>query len=461
MSSSTNPPRSAPLSLAAFDALRAEDEPWLAECYVEPAAFDLIAGANSVAVFGSAGSGKTALHRRLRGYLIPIDRPPLRLIVTWTPGTVGDSLEPAEAAEAEWNHILRETANALVTHIARWPNGYERASEWAQDTLRWLVQKSLRDRLSEHIATKLKESSPPAQRALRDLVENRARNPFLEGGSAKSLSAELVKAVEAIELSGICVLVGSEAFVDIHEPRPSLVAFLSSLSYFETPRFTFKLLFPGPFERILSVAGALKTRRIDIYYLRWQPEELIHLVETRLRFASGGDIAKLRQVCEDPKVADWLARLGGDSPRGWLEEVRPLVGHYLQRIRLGKSEPITSAEWRKIRVTQPPRLMLDTHRNEVTAGHRIVSLSKESMAILEYLYNNRGRVCTHKELYHEAYLALYPNTKRQTAKSLKNEYRGVIDTAILRLRKAIEPDPKLPIFVVSRKGAGLELLNAW
>src|SRR3972149_5783694 len=119
-------------------------------------------------------------------------------------------------------------------------------------------------------------------------------------------------------------------------------------------------------------------------------------------------------------------------------------------------------KWEEIRTSNPPRLILDTGRNEVVTHYRVVSLTKESMALLRYLHQNRGRLCTREELYKNAYLPLYSDAKLQDDKTMKSDYRDVIDTAIWRLRKAIEPDPKKPVFVISkRKEEGLELVNAW
>ena len=76
-------PENTPPALATFDALRAEDEPWLADCFVPPSDFSIIAGARSVIVYGEEGSGKTALYQMLLRYLRPAQRPPERLVVEW------------------------------------------------------------------------------------------------------------------------------------------------------------------------------------------------------------------------------------------------------------------------------------------------------------------------------------------------------------------------------------------
>ena len=44
-------------------------------------------------------------------------------------------------------------------------------------------------------------------------------------------------------------------------------------------------------------------------------------------------------------------------------------------------------------------------------------------------------------------------------KELAKEFEGTLDTALWRLRGAIEPDPKDPLYVVTRRGQGVRLEN--
>ncbi|CAG1772729.1 hypothetical protein BAC2_02939 [uncultured bacterium] len=448
--------------LAAFELLRAEGEPWLAECYVPPADFELMAGLSSAVVFGAAGSGKTALYACLRAEVMPLDRPPARLACEWTPESRTGATASSDTVAADWQQILRELSMALIRHVAQWPAGYRQAKDWAKATLRWLAHTSLAKELDSAIAEQSVGISAAGKAALRDLAKNKL-NGFLDSASAKGVQVELVKGLGELGLSGACVLVGPESFADRPAPSQNLIALLSTLNLFETDHFAFKFIFPAQFEQSLSAAGAMSTRRIAVHYLHWQRDELTFVVETRLKLASAGRALRLADICQDDQLIEWLSRVGGKSPRGWLEQARPLVAHYLQRLRLGRSDSITAAEWQKIRADKPPRLTLDLTSDEVVAGHRVVDLRerKVELVLLKYLYRNRGHVCTRDELYHKAYYpALYP-TGRLESKDLLNEYRDVIDTAIWRLRQEIEPDPKRPLFVVTRKGEGLELRNAW
>lgn len=445
--------------LNAFGALYAEDEePWLSECYVEPADFDLIAGTNSVAVFGAPGSGKTALYRRLCEHLMSAECKPPRLVFEWTPMTSTGDI----AAGAYWRAVLQALALAVVEQIAKQPAKYDAVQDWAKSTLRWLVHTRLGVQLKQVISVRSKTGGNDAEQSLLDLEQGSATNSYLDQAPPKELAAELVKPIKAIGLSGICVLVPPETFAGFDEPPAGFSNFLSTHDYFETPHFVFKFTFPAKFEQHLAAAGALGTRRIDVRYLRWQPDELTYMVEARLSLASGGKVSELAQVCTDASLDKWLMRVGGDLPRGWLEQVQPLVAYYLQRLKLRHPNPITSEEWREIRVKKPPRLVLDHKNNVVIVGYRTVELSESDMALLKYLHQNRGRICTRDELFHQAYRALYRlNAKSPSTKEKPKDYRDTLDTAISRLRKDIEPDPDDPLFIITKKGIGLELKNAW
>jgi hypothetical protein len=218
----------------------------------------------------------------------------------------------------------------------------------------------------------------------------------------------------------------------------------------------YKLVLPATLDRNLPSPGGIKRRRLDRIPLRWLEPELLAVVERRLELATGGKASQLGDVCEDEKLTDWLAHYGGGVPAGWLEQARPLVTYYLSRGR-----KLTTQEWEQIRRSRPPQLSVDLETGRVTVGWReIENIGQVEMVLLRYLYQNRGNICTREELYHKAYVpAFCPELIGEHA--LPKEYAGVLDTALWRLRKTIEPDPKRPVFVVTKRGKGVVLENAW
>lgn len=439
MSGSPSPTENTSPALSAFDALRAEDESWLETCFVPPPDFELIAGARSMLVLGEPGSGKTALYRMLLLRLRPPDRKPHRLIVEWRPQSLPPGT-PANSATAEvmLDRVLSECTAELVRHLTAWPGKFEAAPEDVKNTLAWFARRY-----------------PPSER-IPDWLARSAQDDFLDGAVPQHRIAELVKALAEIELAGACVLVGPDHLEGWETVQLGLGALLSSLNLFEQTRFVYKFVLPAAQGSSLLTTSGVERRRLDTMPLRWFEPELITIVERRLAFATGGKASRLSDVCEDEKVSEWLARCSGNVPRDWLEQTRPLASHYLSRGR-----PLTVTEWKEIRNSRPPRLSVDLETGRVMVGQKeLEGIGPVGMALLSYLYQHRDRICTRDELYHKAYLpAVYPDQPEQRAETI--EYKDLLNNVLYRLREAIEPDPRQPVFIVAKPRKGVQLENAW
>jgi hypothetical protein len=430
-------------ALAAFDALRAEDEPWLADCFVPPSDFSLIAGARSVIVYGEEGSGKTALYQMLVRYLRPAQRPPERLVVEWQPPRFEPDT-PADSALAEKvaENVLSACAAELVHQLAQLIDRVVAAPDDVKSTLAWFIQR--------YSPSTWDESS-------RSVLPQAVQDDFLAHASLPRRISELVKALAAIGLSGIWVFTASDDFGYWDAIQPGLAALLSSLNLLDHPRLVYKLILSTAQKSSLWDSSGIERRRLDLAPVRWREAELRNIVERHLVVATVGRITRLGDLCKDKSLASWLARTGGDTPRGWLEEIRPIVAHYFAQGR-----PLTAKEWKEIRRQRPPRLSIDFESGRVMVGRREVeTIGPGELALLQYLHQNRGRVCSRAELFHKAYLpAVNPTAvKKPPSTELTKEFEGTLDTALWRLRGAIEPDPKDPLYVVTRRGQGVRLEN--
>jgi hypothetical protein len=432
-----------PPALAVFDALRAEDEPWLAECYVPPSDFSLIAGARSVIVYGEEGSGKTALYQMLLRHLRPARRPSDRLVVEWQPprfepDTPVDSTTATKVVE----DVLSACAAELIRHIELWPDRVAASPDDVKSTLAWFVQ----------------HYSPLAQdEPSHSILPHPVRDEFLEHGNLPRRISELIKALASIGLSGIWVFTAPDDFGYWETIRPGLAALLSSLNLLDHPRLVYKLILTKTQKSSLWDSSGIERRRLDVIPLRWLEAELQSIVERHLAVATAGKITGLDKLCKDKGLASWLARIGGDTPRGWLEEIRPVVAQYF-----AKERALTMKEWKEIRRKRPPRLSVDFGIGRVIVGRREVeTIGAGELALLQYLHENRGRVCSRAELFHKAYLpAVNPTSaKNPLPPELAKEFEGTLDTALWRLRGAIEPDPGDPLYVVTRRGQGIQLEN--
>ncbi len=449
----------AALGLAAFDSLQAEDEPWLDQCFVLPFDFALIAGARSSLVFGAAGSGKTALFQTLLAHLTPSPvKPSSWLVVRWHPIPLGPGVSGSRAAVAQLTHIFSACADALLAHLARWPDRFTTAPGDTRQTLAWFIYRYLGADAEQHIAEYAAQAQKPDSGPLHSLLSCERSNEWLDSAIPATVIAELVKALREIGLRRVNVLLNPDTLVDSGWVVGNLHAFLSSLTLFENHHFVYKMILPKKFKNPLALAGSVPRRRIDLYALDWSVDDLVEIVVRRVAMAIGEPVSALGEICQDVKLTRWLERTGGDSPRGWLKCITPLVTQYLRQGR-----PISTKEWKTIRAKSPPPLTLDEENDQVSIGwRRLNDLPKVPLALLRHLYDHRSRICSRDELFLDAYLpARYPDSSAEDRREQPKDYADLLDTAIWRLRKEIEPDPRSPIYVVTRRGKGYKLEHAW
>jgi DNA-binding response OmpR family regulator len=452
------------LGLTAFDSLQAEQETWLAQCYVPPADFPLMAGWRSALIFGDAGSGKTALRLALeRDWHPPGVKPPV-LLVHWPVALAPVSERTGTALVLEHvGQIMDVVARALLQHLVRYPEDWGAAPSWVQNTWAWFVQRHWRGDLAHHVASV--ESQYPAEglALLRQMALASVPDILYPGTPTPLVIAELVKALEVVGLAGVRIVVdGLEPWVtaDARRLAEHLEQFLSALALFEHARFAYAMLLPSVLESPLWSAGGVIRRRADCYTLEWESETLQMIVERRLALALGQTDFALKQLGPAELLLRWLERCAGQSPRGWLQSIRPFLVTYLSHTkREGAREPLTKEQCMTVQDRHPPRIFVDLDSGRVTVGWRAVSgLQAGQQALLYYLYRRRGQTCDRRDVY-RAYLE--GTGRKLPAQELAKDYASALDNAIYRLRQAIEPDPTNPVLVVTVKGEGFRLDNAW
>jgi hypothetical protein len=447
-----------PVGLIAFDSLRAEDEPWLDRCYVPPPNFDLIAGARSALVFGAPGSGKTALFRALRArFKAQEDEEgsPFSLTVDWRPAPMDSKIPGSTAARLQLLQVFAACAEELLAHLARWPQSFFEAPRDAQETLVWFINRYLGADSPRQVDLYLSRADEPNRSRLHAVLSRRVINDWLAAAKLDLIINEFIKALRQIGPKQVYVLVNFDAIGGSEQVERGLRAFFSSLTLFENPYFVYKIVLPMRLQDSLTSAGGVRRRRLRTHVLSWHIEDLVAIVLERAAVAIGRSVEALTEICEDEQIREWLARTGGDLPRGWLECIAPLVAQWLRRDR-----PISEREWHTIRARSAPSLVVDLETGEVTVGwRRITDLPEVPLSLLCYLSQHRERVCTRRELYHCAYLpARYPDIDLDEHREYPaDDYDSVLDTAISRLRGRIEPDPGSPVYVITERGRGYRL----
>ena len=88
----------------------------------------------------------------------------------------------------------------------------------------------------------------------------------------------------------------------------------------------------------------------------------------------------------------------------------------------------------------------------------VIGLQLGQRALLEYLYQYRGQLCSREKLYRAYVIAL---GEKVDDRLFPVDYAGRLDNVVYRVRQVIEPDPANPVLVVTVKGKGYRLDNAW
>ncbi len=449
--------------LEPFDQLHAEVETSLEAYFVPPPEFNRIRGESSVIIFGGLGTGKTALYKILRGQR-RADGEPTHLFIDWRPAPLPTEIASrTSGVKRQADHLLDACAMAMAIYLARRPERFETLPEWGKIRLIWFIQKAVQGNLSARLGPLLDES-PESGAALLTHIQDAQIEDVIYNPSPEDLIVEWLPALRKLGLAGVWVLMdGMEGWVE-RDPdglAQQLRALFSALGLFEKG-LVFKIFLPARLEPTVMRAGGVARRRIGGVRLQWDTLRLQQLVEKRLALATGKETFSLEQLCSVP-VVDWLERAGGGSPREWLDQVKPLVRHYLAH---QLSTPVDKKTWLKLCRQHPPRFWMDETALRVQVGGREIPLDdlpSTAYGMLRYLYQNSGLLVSKAELYYLVYQGLdkVPRSPIDEGYQPPNDYRGLIDTNIYRIRLAIEPDPSKPVLLQTVRGRGVKLVSRW
>lgn len=453
-----------PLGLAAFGSLRAEDEPWLAQCYVAPPDFALMSGWRSILVFGDEGAGKTALRLALERAWAPPGQAPKALVVRWPFAIVEDtSLKGTALVQAYRDQVLDAVARALVDHVLRFPPDWNRLPQWVWRSLAWFLHRSLQGGLERVLESVEGEWSEQSLGWLRDMIAGPVSDAVKPSSPAATVIGEIIKALNALGLEGVRVT------VDDLEPwchaDPNLLAdqlgsFLGALGEFERSGFAYAIMVPSGLDSCTFSPGSVARGRVDVYRLdlEWNATALETMMERRLALAFGEKSFALGRLGPAERLRNWLKGCGGYSPRGWLATLAPFVVRFLSKAaQTGQMTPLTEEECIAIQSESPPRLYMDPEAEEVFVGWRKVSeIQPADLELLKYLYQRRGELCPREEV-----LRHYLDITEQSFKLEQAKPGRFLDQPIYRLKRDIEPDPEHPVFITTVRGRGFRLDNAW
>jgi len=298
------------------------------------------------------------------------------------------------------------------------------------------------------------------------LAERYSRDLFEDPPDMMIAATEFTKAMVATGFTGVWLMVdGVEWLNDAQKINAvnSLRSILSTLKLFEIPYLSYKMALPSEFESELADAIAITRDRAMVFRISWDVRYLSSILERRLSLAVG-DSTSFDHIYSADAIRSWLEACGGMNPRGWIEYFRPIFSTYWDVISTGKPRKLTKPEWNHARSRSSLHLQFYPETNQVRVGMgEVKTLSPEVGAIFSYLYNNKGRYCTKKELYYKAYVPFTApeNKVKEVGEqfALPKEYDDLINTVIYRIRQAVEPNPKdkEPVFVTTKRDVGVRL----
>jgi hypothetical protein len=439
-----------------FGVLRAEEEHWLPEVFVRPPLFNVLKQDSSTIVYGESGSGLSATRRMLKQ-----EAGSQVFVSFWSPDVLSLSQEQPSGTQLA-QLLLKQILGACVENLileGGLPNRLPSPAETVQAALQWFLHTYLPFEPSFYLETLADRLTQEEQEWYLRLLKKEAvpiLRPSAGVNDQMRLWLMLLRQARyerlwiAIDASGYFSQPAEEKMIAMLE------VLLSTLAVFRIGEAAFKLFMPVSAKAVLRAAAGVERLRAEEIDLRWREEDLIQMILNRLKYAFGDQSFSFEQIFAGGEFINWLREYGGSNPRDWLALVKPLVIAYAEQ-----GKPLTAQQCRQIIRQHPPRLRLDRQRREVWIGRKCIPITSDAdFRLLEYLVDHAGKICSLAELYYYAHerLDYVPSTddKRWIAPA---SWRGAMDTLLWRIRKKIEPDPQAPVYLITHRGQGVELMN--
>ncbi len=454
-----------PLEPRAFEQLRAEyEEDWLEEVFIEPDEMAGMISGRSVLVFGADGAGKTALAIMLARQAQRAEDGRPQLVVHWYPTVSEKRPSDLRVQEDFRDQVLDACALALMRYLGQNPARFP-ASKWHQETVVWLIYQYLLGDKELMLSRMERECTPDGLALLSNILGRQAREVFSPSQPLPEILKELIYTLRELGLSGVWVIVDELTASLESNPEALLATFqslFSTLALFEVVGFSIKAIVPSQIKDSLLFSSGSIRRRFATHDLKWSDELLAGMVERRLALALGRADIRLKDLSKvrPDELLDWLKKYGGSSPRGWLKLTRKLADAYLAQ----GQQALNEAEWIKVSRQLLPPLRVDAQTGQVFLGDGLVTdLQPAAYKMLEYLYRHPKRRCTREELYYRMYLGKDHEPRPfEDGWTPRKSWNRIIDTTIHRLRQALEPDPKHPVYVITDRGKRVvRLENTW
>ncbi len=440
---------------ALFGNLKAEQEPWLLQVFVQGINREKYQDNEPFIIYGPPGSGKTALRLYLQQ-----QAPSSVLAVPWMPEPISTGATGTSLAQAAMRQALQALLDWLITN-GQLATRLEHPPAWTATALAWYLRRYLPMDASFYIESRGADLAQNEINWYLALLEKPEVAIFKEDASLNDQLRMLMRILNLAQYQSVWWMVDG---LEKWPPRSknylmaTMEALLSTLSVFDVPRYVFKLFAPDAYREFIHSSSGVTRHRVLEFDLRWTLQLLNSLLEQRLSVTLNRPGFGLTDLSPAPDFCAWLQRNAGENPRAWLSLTSPLVEKFQ-----AQKVPLSPADWNQI--AQFPqgqsRLRLIIERKEIKIGDTTISIgSEDGFKLLLYLYQRPGQICSLEEIYFCALQGLEHIPRKQDKEWMhKSIWRPALDTTIYRLRQKIEPLSSNPTYLVTHPRKGLELRN--
>lgn len=372
------------------------------------------------------------------------------------------ALGPEWLSRLKWCCLQQPSAPVLTPLVLlsylRQLAGEDFSPDWAEFQQAWhtgklekiLSEQGVLENLTARFLIALADAKPEPVDAIR-LSAAKMFSLFVDLVAHTGLKAVYVLVDRVDEVSPM--INDSALAADFIEPL------LADLPLMECPGAAFRFFLPLEIQSDLVKKTTIRFDRLRFRQLIWDEGTLAELLRQRLIAFSEGRVKSLSDLCDEAEVRrGWnldqnLVKHAQGSPRNLLRLGESLLWTHTRRS--GDSISLTLDDWKltlsdfydvpvstRMRPPLHPPLRLDKENQLAWVGTRPVELPDAPFFLLSYLYDRAGRIVSKSELYTE------------TGLTKANLYQ-----LTHRIRKAIEPDPKHPVYLVIERERGLRLDN--
>jgi hypothetical protein len=386
-------------------------------------------------------------------------------------------------------HLL--SPRQIERHLRR--SGEEISARAVAQLTRLVIDNSLSRQSKAEISSTVLELGLFLQKCLHyEFVENHL---FEEETHAIQRMDEFFGVARAFEVDTVYVLIdGLDEFRETDQDRETafrlIEPLVTQLHLLELPNLAFKFFLPLGLESL--VQSSIRDDRLASFVITWSTSELTLLLEERVKAFNTQGYTGVAPLCElgfHLEIDHELVVEAGNSPRNLMRLGALLLSEHC-KVPVAAHSKITKDEWEEVlskfrrepnrpveldgpndledsldqvsEIEKAPRLYVDAEMGMVYIdGVQLEEpLSQLEFALLSFLYDNRGKICSKDEIERAVYQPLYTEGEEL---EINNEGYCAdpqnVYQLIKRVRKRINKEVEKEHFIRNFRGRGYQLQN--